>query len=64
MANLAAEEEIARDVDRVAQAELLIDHFDMPVARFRGSREPHGLACDPHLSAIRQIGARDDLAER
>jgi hypothetical protein len=32
MADLAPEKEIARHVDRVAEAELLIDHFDMAIA--------------------------------
>ena len=38
MHRFAAEEQIAGDIDRVAEDEILIDHLDMAAARIGGRR--------------------------
>ena len=51
-ARLAAEEEIAGDVDRVAEREVLIDHLDARGPRICRRRERHRLAVDLDSAGI------------
>ncbi len=61
---LAAEEQVAGDVDRVAQREVLVDHLDLqgPGLGRRGERDARAVELD--AAGVGHVGAGDDLGER
>ena len=61
---LAAEQKVARDVHRVAEREVLIDHLDPLAPGVRGRSEADFLAVENNPAGIRNDGAGQDLAQR
>ena len=64
LADLAAEVEVLRDVERRRDSERLVDGLDTLAARIVRRLEAHLLAADEHLARIRVKGARQALDER
>ena len=61
---LPAKQEVARDIDRVAERQVLINHLDPLTARIRGRRETDFTAIEKNAAGIGNDGAGQDLAER
>ena len=61
---LAAEQEVAGDVDRVAERQVLIDHLDPLTARVGGRGETDFAAVEKNAAGIGNDGAGQDLAQR
>src|SRR5208283_2846601 len=61
---LAAEQEVAGDVDRVAEGKVLVDHLDALTARVGWRSEANLLAVENDAPGIRNKRAREDLAQR
>ena len=62
-ARLAAEKEIAGDIDRVAERQILIDHLDARCTRVRRRAEGHRRSIDLDRAGIGNHGARQHLAQ-
>ncbi len=61
---LASQEDVARDVDIVAEGQVLVDHLDAHLVGVTRRGEDRSSAVDPYLSRIGDVGAREDLHER
>ena len=61
---LAAEQEVAGDVDRVAERQVLIDHLDPLAPRVGGRRETDLATVEKNAAGIGNDGAGQDLAQR
>ena len=61
---LAAEEQVAGDVDRVAQRQVLIDHLDPPAPGLGRRGEGDGGAVELDPAGIGHVGPGDDLGQR
>ena len=63
-ARLAAEEEVARDIEIVAERQVLVDHLDAGGARIPRRREGRAPAVDQDLAAVGLLRAGEDLHQR
>ena len=61
---LAAKQEVARDIDRVAERQVLINHLDPLTARVGGRCETDFTAVEKNAAGIGNDGAGQDLAQR
>ena len=63
-ARLAAEEQIAGDVDRVAERQVLVDHLDARGRASAGEAKATGVAVDLDRAGVGDDGAGQHLAQR
>ena len=61
---LATEEQVARDVERGRDGEVLVDRLDAGTARVLRALEPTALAVEEDLAVVGDVGAREALDER